>query len=153
MVAKCVILCEVLSFRMLLLEGQDGRTWKDHVCNHMTYWWPSLFIFHNCFGMIMLYVMWRIYRGYHYVNLWLVFERSTYGIYHIPPLEDLLVKKWFYPWCIEYIEVSYFKYLDRKSIPSFFSWWFIFGWKFTGIIIQRSTIGLTFAYDLLILSP
>lgn len=36
---KCVILCvqKVLPSRLLLLEGQDGQTWKDHVHNCVMY--------------------------------------------------------------------------------------------------------------------
>jgi hypothetical protein len=35
----CVILCvqKVLLSRVLLLEGQDGQTWKDHVHNCVMY--------------------------------------------------------------------------------------------------------------------
>jgi hypothetical protein len=35
----CVILCvqKVLPSRVLLLEGQDGQTWKDHVHNCVMY--------------------------------------------------------------------------------------------------------------------
>ncbi len=35
MIARHVILhvWKVLPFGMLLLEGQDGQTWKGHVCN------------------------------------------------------------------------------------------------------------------------
>jgi hypothetical protein len=34
-IVGCVILrmWKVLPFRVLLLEGQDGQTWKDHVRN------------------------------------------------------------------------------------------------------------------------
>ncbi len=34
-IVECVILRvrKVLPFKVLLLEGQNGQTWRDHVCN------------------------------------------------------------------------------------------------------------------------
>jgi len=59
----CVILCvqNVLPSRVLLLEGQDGQTCKDHVHNcvmyHLFYLNGQIF-FGSCFHWIALYVMW-----------------------------------------------------------------------------------------------
>jgi hypothetical protein len=65
---------EVLPFRMLSLEGQDGQTWKDHVCNcalcHLSQVDGQIdCVFDNCSHQIMLYVVWAIYVGCHYVHL------------------------------------------------------------------------------------
>jgi hypothetical protein len=40
---------------------------------------------------IMLCVVWVVYGGYHYLNLWLVFEQLAYGMFYTP-LKEVLVK-------------------------------------------------------------
>ncbi len=44
MTEGCVILCvwKVLPFGILLLEKQDGQTWKDHVCNYVPCYLPNV---------------------------------------------------------------------------------------------------------------
>jgi hypothetical protein len=34
---------KVLPFEILLLEGQDGQTWKDHVCNCVPCHLPNVY--------------------------------------------------------------------------------------------------------------
>jgi hypothetical protein len=40
--------------------------------------WPSAPIFGNRSHQIMLYIMWVIHFNFHYVDLWLTFQRLTY---------------------------------------------------------------------------
>jgi hypothetical protein len=46
-------------------------------------WWPRWPIFGGCSYSIILYVLWVIYEGYHYVDLWSMFWRLAYGMFYI----------------------------------------------------------------------
>jgi hypothetical protein len=76
---------KVWSFGVLLLEGLDGQTWKDHVHNYMLCHLLNMDglidpIFGNCSWWTLSYVMWVVYRGCHYVGVWSMFKGLAYGM-------------------------------------------------------------------------
>ncbi len=99
----CYFACVWLHFKILLLEGQDGQTWKDHVCNCVSChllklcWWPSKPIFGSCFNWIILYG-----QSTRVANIMLICDqcsRSWRMGNIIAPFEEVLVEKWFYLGC------------------------------------------------------
>jgi hypothetical protein len=59
--------------------------------------WPNWPIFSFDFCWPMMYVVWVIFRSHHYVDLWLLFSRLAYGMFH-PSIEEVLIGKWFCHW-------------------------------------------------------
>jgi ABC-type methionine transport system permease subunit len=102
---KCYFACvKGLPLGVLLLEGQDGQTWNDHVQNctfchllnmdgqidlfstivYASFW---CMLFGQFLGLITMLVCDQCLRGWHMGCI-------------IPSLNETLVKKWFCIWCM-----------------------------------------------------
>jgi hypothetical protein len=99
-----VCVWKLLSSKMLLLEGQNGQTWKDHMHIYCTLCHlpnvdgqidPSLYVASTNLQCMLYIESWRAliilvcdwyYRGWHMECLMLF-------------LDEVQVGKWFCPWC------------------------------------------------------
>ncbi len=107
MTLKHVIICvqKVLPSGVLLLEGRDGQTWKDHVCNCAPCRLPNVdgkmdpsltmvpiglqcMLCGQALGAATMLICDNYYQGWHMR-------------YFMPPMEEVLVGKWFYPRCTQ----------------------------------------------------
>jgi hypothetical protein len=101
----CVILCvqKVLPSTVLLLEGRDGQTGKDRVCNCVPCHFlivdgqmdPSL--------VVVLASLWcMLCAQVSRAGTMLICDKCFWS-WHMgclmPPLEEVWVGKWFCPWC------------------------------------------------------
>jgi hypothetical protein len=103
--AKCVILrvWKVLPLGMLLLQGQDGQTWKDHVRNYAPCHLPHV----N--GQIdpslanVLVGLWYMLCGQSSrTTIMLICDQCSQGWHmgcFMPLVEEMSVGKWFCPQC------------------------------------------------------
>ncbi len=73
-----------------------------------SYWWPNWPILGVNLYWIMLYVVWEIYEGRYYVNLWSMFERLAYGVSYAS-IGWSTNCKWFCFWCIN-IDLGIYSY-------------------------------------------
>jgi len=108
--------------------------------------WP---IINSGFCWFTMYVMWAIFRSFHYVDLWLAFPRSAYGISY-----TTLWKKCQSTKCIAPNATSRprFPRLDSK-INIKFSFMVIYIWlKIWRIVARWLIMGLIFALGLLFFS-
>jgi hypothetical protein len=95
--------CKRFYLLELLLEGWDGQTWKNHVRNCAPCLLPNVdgqidlylimvltslqyMLYGQSLGTTIMLICDNCYRGWHMGCL-------------MPPLEKILIGKWFYPWC------------------------------------------------------
>jgi len=128
-IAGHVILCvqKVLSFKMLLLEGWAGQTWKDHVHNYAPCHLP------NVNGQIgsSLIVVFRgrmLCRQFLAIITMLICDQCSWG-WHMgcftPPCKKCQLINGFSFGALRFLRLD-----NRTNFNVFLSWWFTFGWEF-----------------------
>ncbi len=120
----------------MLLEGQDGQTWKDHVCNHALCHLPnvdgqidpSLVV---VFISLQCMMCGQSLGATTKLICWLVFLMLAYGMLDHAIKENTSKKMVFFfnaPYRFKYL----FLWLNNRIILIIhvWSWWFTFGWGF-----------------------
>jgi hypothetical protein len=105
--ARCVIISvqKVLPFGVLLLEGQDGQTWKDHVHNCAPCHLPNLDgQMDPCLAVVPTGLQCMLCGQALRAAAMLICDKCSRG-WHIgclmPQMEEVLVRKWIAPWCTQ----------------------------------------------------
>jgi len=102
---KCYFACaKGLPLGVLLLEGQDGQTWNNHVHNCMFCHLPNVDGQIDIFLAIVHASFWcMLCRQFLGLTIMLMCDQCLRGWHMgclIPSLNEAQVKKWFCIWCI-----------------------------------------------------